>query len=774
MKRLNILLIGGANSLANQLIRQFNKEGHRVSLLTGSPHGGQTYPRVFERYDFSYTSEAIPEVFQSVAPDLTVFTGAYDANFPWVDERRDAVNYVSAVMNILTSYSMVGKGRFLFISSDEVFAADKGTSYTEGEALNADNPHGAALVQAEDICRRFMEDVSTDIILARLSGYYHLPKTPEDVDNAVSEFCLRYLKDGAVPMPDDQVMTPLSEADAVYFLTRLATTPTHKESVYHISSGKEISAGELKQMIGEAAAAAGYQIPTGEAEKADSASGKGLKARLLRHLERRAGGGDPTADRKRSVAFTHLNYPQAVLDVSRFREEFGVNRLADLGKDVRAITAHMLQNAEAFLNAGPEQASLAKLLIQELGVLFHAAVPFLENLICFVAVFLLNTRVDGSRFIEKIDLYLIYVLLFAILYGQHQAIFSAFLASVGFLFFTLRGNAGGGVLLDYNTYVWIAHLFILGLAVGYLKDRLTDQKSEAVLDYEHMTQQIDDVREINRSNVRVKDALQTEVINQNDSIGKIYEITSTLDRYNSEDVFFHAMDILRQIMGSDDIALYTVANGDYARLFSASSNLAASLGNSIRYRELPGLYEAVKDGKPYINRSLQEGLPMMACGIREGEELRTIIMIWSLPWEKMTLGQAGILSVTSMLIQNAVLRAQRFLDVMHAERFIGETRILKPEAFASILESYHNAAKEHLTRYTLLRIEEAGAPAIELGNQASGLLRQDDHLGLGTDGSLYVLLPNTSLKNAEFAIRRLGNGGLKTAVVDTVKDEEAV
>ena len=65
----------------------------------------------------------------------------------------------------------------------------------------------------------------------------------------------------------------------------------------------------------------------------------------------------------------------------------------------------------------------------------------------------------------------------------------------------------------------------------------------------------------------------------------------------------------------------------------------------------------------YINRRLVENMPMMACAIRENEEIRTIIMIWQLPWEKMTLGQSSVLTVTSMLIQNAILRAQRFLEI---------------------------------------------------------------------------------------------------------------
>ena len=83
MRRKNILVIGGPGSLTGQLIRSFSKEGHRVSLLTGSRNSEAKYPRVFERYDFPYASENLPDVFESVSPDVTVFAGAYDSSFSW-------------------------------------------------------------------------------------------------------------------------------------------------------------------------------------------------------------------------------------------------------------------------------------------------------------------------------------------------------------------------------------------------------------------------------------------------------------------------------------------------------------------------------------------------------------------------------------------------------------------------------------------------------------------------------------------------------------------
>ena len=69
------------------------------------------------------------------------------------------------------------------------------------------------------------------------------------------------------------------------------------------------------------------------------------------------------------------------------------------------------------------------------------------------------------------DFYLLYVLLFAIVYGQQQAIFSALLATAGYCFRQMYDKTGFEVLLDYNTYVWMAQLFIVGMVVGYMKIR---------------------------------------------------------------------------------------------------------------------------------------------------------------------------------------------------------------------------------------------------------------------------------------------------------------
>lgn len=64
------------------------------------------------------------------------------------------------------------------------------------------------------------------------------------------------------------------------------------------------------------------------------------------------------------------------------------------------------------------------------------------------------------------------MLLFAIVYGQQQAIFSALLATAGYCFRQMYNQSGLEVLMDYSTYIWMAQLFILGMVVGYMRDQI--------------------------------------------------------------------------------------------------------------------------------------------------------------------------------------------------------------------------------------------------------------------------------------------------------------
>lgn len=122
-------------------------------------------------------------------------------------------------------------------------------------------------------------------------------------------------------------------------------------------------------------------------------------------------------------------------------------------------------------------------------------------------------------------------------------------------------------------------------------------------DEEHLTGQIADLQEINATNVRIKAAMEQQLIGHQDSIGKNlpdYIQAGTADAGGGT---FCGRGNDERTVATEDV-LYTVPETEYARLFSASSKRARSLGNSIRYREMPDIYQELAERRVYINKAM--------------------------------------------------------------------------------------------------------------------------------------------------------------------------
>ena len=130
-KGMTVLLIGGSSRFMDSVIDKMNKSGHQVYLLTGRKDKRSSYKRVFEKYNFEYNTESIEDIFKSIRPELVVFMGAYDTNFDWSMARQESVRYSTALTNLLSAYSMTGKGRFVYISSQEVYSSSYGADVRE-------------------------------------------------------------------------------------------------------------------------------------------------------------------------------------------------------------------------------------------------------------------------------------------------------------------------------------------------------------------------------------------------------------------------------------------------------------------------------------------------------------------------------------------------------------------------------------------------------------------------------------------------------------------
>ena len=716
---MNILLIGGSCSLINNLIVKFRKEGHRVYLLTGEKYQKKKYEKVFETYNFTYDSEKLSDIIDSVNPDVTICMGAFDSNYRWKEE-REAVKVSSHLVNILMACTQEKKGKVIFLSSDEVYYGDYEEKLQEESPLSGKGVRASMLIQAESICRNFRQNWGLDLTVLRLDHVYNQPKRLEDVNHIGALMCLEAIKMGCITVQENHEFSLLNEKDAVEFIYCIAKKP-QKYEIYHLSSETIVSEVELAGMIQKS-----FTEPI-------------------------------------NVIVTEGIQERCVLSAERFKEEYRKSAICELEPAIRKMASYMQKHKALFVDLDEEKLPWWKRLLNQWAWLIRSMIPFLENMICFIPFFMMNNRTVGSQYFANLDPYLLYVLLFAIVYGQQQATFSAILAVAGYLFRQMYTRSGFEVVLDYNTYVWIAQLFILGLVVGYMRDQIRLMRMESKEMEEHLSRQIVDIKEINESNVRVKEIMEHQLIEHEDSIGKIYSITSKLDQQEPEEVLFDAVEMMKELMHTEDVAIYNIVNEDYARMFSASSVKSRSLGNSIRYKEMEAVYDELKEQKVYINKSMDERYPLMANAIFEGGQMKMLIFLWGLGWERMTLGQANYLVVVSYLIQNAVLRARRYMSVLEEKRYLKKSRILEPDAFRTLVKSYSHAANRNLVEYTLLRIHTPNKIKTT-ANETEKFLRSTDYFGVLSNKKLYVLLANTSAEDAVFVQKRFAENGYETTI----------
>lgn len=726
---MNILLAGGSSGLREQLIRKFKKEGHRVFLLTGSRFKEKLPEKVFEAYWFPYDSDSVHSVFESVYPDVTIFLGAYDPNFRWEDGEKASVRFTTALTNLLMSFGSTGKGRFLYLSSEEVYGSGSEADLTEEDPPKPVSVKGITLAQGEAICSSFGDFSGKDVVTLRLQNLYGIPGKRSQCGETLTWLCLEAFRGNELRVDENRKFALLYEMDAVVYLYDVAVCKYHEYSLYNLSSSQETSEAEIGRLV------------LATMRRNESAS---------------------------LVTRQSIPGSRCVLSNLRFVKEFGAVIRGDTKKNIDRIAERMETAPDLFLTDADWKPSLFERLMQRAGWLTRALIPFLENLIAFVLFFLLYSYGLGSEYLNRLDVFLLYVLLFALVHGQQQAVFSALLSSIGY--FIRMSSAQGGFTLSigYNIYIWIAQLFIVGLVVGRLRDRIQLLKDEAADEQEYIAGQLADIRSINESNVRVKDALTTQIVNHNDSIGKIYSVTSGLDQLMPEEVLFRAASMLGDLMDSRDVAIYTVSGPTYARLFSATSQKARAGGNSIRYMECGEMSEALKNRRPYINRSLDERYPMMASAIYNEDGMQVIVMIWSLPWDHMTLGQADYLVICGRLIQNAVVHANRYLSFQEGERYLNRLEILNQDSFRKLVEAFLRAKSDGLTECSLLEVDVKENSLEETGKAALEILRASDYVGEGEKGRMLALLTNTNREEAAIVQSRFEKKGYHSQMREAI------
>lgn len=725
---MNVLIVGGYSVFVSQLIEKFNKEGWEVYLLTGSKNPTHRHPYVFEQYDFRYDADSIKEIIDSAAPDLIIFTGAYDVNLISGKTRRESMYYMSSLVNLLMAAQMLGVPKFAYLSSHEVYEESYGNPVTEEQTATPVSTKGMLVSQGENLVTRYGDTTDMDTYVLRLDHLYWIPRKREEVGEIHAQLCLEALRGGKVPASEKHIFSSVYISDAVFAIYEILDRKEHRHRIYQITSSEEENEIEIARVIQETSA-------------------KNITIK------------------DNTIGLTKRN----IMSGQRVKEEFGITARFGYKEQVREMMSCMEKNRNAFLKREEREGSWFQRLLRRFEKLFFALLPLAENMFVFLMVFLLNNRTADNEYFRRVDVFLLYVLLFAVFYGKRQAIVSAFLSTAGFIFRQAYYRTAIEVLVDYNIYIWMAQLFIVGMAVGHLRDNLkiiSDDKDEEIA---FLSGQLDDIYDINSSNLKVKNILEDHIVSYDDSLGVLQDMTASLELLNPGEAMYQAAEVLTRVLGTKDVSIYKVSNSDYCRLLVATTDDARKLGKSLKYSAVEDLCGSLGKNEVYVNRTLDARMPAMAYGLRHGDRLEYILMAWNLPFEKISLHQMNLLKVIGYMVHNAITRSDVYLEAISDKRYLPGTGILNEEAFEEEMETSREISRHEYGESAIICVDSAG-PIETLREDGEKLqrmsellmknLRETDCVGVGRDGYIYVLLANSNAQEAGIVIRRFESQGI--------------
>ena len=711
----NVLIVGAEKGFSRTIEQRLKREGmntYLVSPVTSKLEAPN--PRHFHN-DFS--SSSMYDVMLCCNPDVVIFAEGFDPSHRWdkaANENERYLAYVSNLSNVVRFAKKANVSRFIYLSSDSVYADDTGLNLEEAVEPNSLEEDGTGFGMGEAISQGMKHFSKMQIISLRFDELYGVPADATECRDIVTSLCLQAVADKKMDVDKERVVAPVFERDAAEAVWKLVKAEKVNQNTYHIS-GPEISQEAIAEKIRET-----YDK---QCEIVLEDDGKGN---------------------------------QKTLKDSFFSKEFGFSVLHSIEDTVPEIITYMKKHASRFI---PEkEKGKTTQWIKDTGKI---VIPYIEGILGWIVVMFLQTTIGQSEGASRIDIFLIYVLLFAVVHGFYLAVFTGMLSMVGFFYLLHLNDSLIAGISSVSTYVWISVLFILGMSVGFLHDEFVRISTEKEDEGEYLSGKIRELSDIATRTNQVKEYFEEQVINSSEGFDLFYSVLSRLDATEEDKVLFEAVQIFRDVMGSKHASVYTCGHNGYYRLLASTSEFVLNQGRSINMSQYLEVFEELKDGGIYTNRNKAEGYPDMACAISDrNNNIAVVLFIWNLPFEKMTLHWSNMLRILSMLTQNAIMRSLQILELSAPDN---DGRFLSIDSYKKILDIYKDAERKGLVHFICLDVV-AREDRAENDRAVEGKIRNSDFL-VKIDNTHYeALLINAFEENVSQVIQRLVGAGFEVKI----------
>jgi len=720
---MDILLVGSDRYIGEKLIDRILLEGEQVGVV-----GFNAPPRIAEtnhnvKYcDYDILSDDFVEVFNVFSPEVVVYYNNCQRDYKYDFTLDDVNKHVEEFLKT-TQLAFEKKTRkFIYVSTCAIYDP------------SVENPDENAPVQANNfweaahiICEQHISNVrrveNADCLVLRAATVYGPGQNAKN-----SEISL-YLESKKMNTPRYSAMIE-AEVDYIYIddlISAIYKAIDSKETgVINIASGGRIETNLLHRVMD------GLYVSQVIHANAFSLT-KGVNvARAAKNLG----------------FVTHTSIIDGITNTINYK------KLPDKGLS-RFHRGHKL-----------------KAFFQNIKNRYNKEGAF-KNLLIYIEIFALFGVVAYFTMVRKttmllgfIDIRVLYIMVISALHGARRSMLAAVLCigMVVYDFIHIRGY-GPLILLYDSTVLSAIFLFIfVSILWGFLKDRNQLRLSEEIADNEKKDKQLQHVRRMYNESLRVKDALQRQILKSENSLGQMFEMVSKLDTLNIDRLRNDIVLVTEQIMDSHSVAFFRLSRDKkFMRLLAKSTDLEIDK-KSVLVAESQEFSEIVQHRGLYVNREIEfEGQIRMAYTIEMDGEIIAIVALYDIVFDDLNLSYQNRFVVAMSMVTQSVVRAYHYSRAVEDKIYYEGTNILKPDPFKDRVMQSIELKEKGKQEYVLV---EVVSDNLERCKQiVPTMIREFDYVGLG-NGKLFVLYNNTSLKEFEFVKKRLSANKINVKMID--------
>lgn len=696
-------------------VNQINRLGRKVILTGGRAFWDEQLERLFVKENWEYFREhGNPERLKEMLRIHNIPVLIY----VWPAERQAAerIDALQRLADILSLAYECGTEAVYFVSTAAAVKTE--------ESRRADD--GMAMV-AEQAVKAWSEWADIPVTIIRLPEVYGPDSTPKD--GLVARTLYASVKKEVLPRMDNET-TPrdfLYSADAVYGIYRAVARGCYGEEL-NLGTGNGLTAGAFADWIKDVT-----ELP-GIYEDSD---------------------------------FKAFPYVQPVLECKKAQQELGWQLKYDRKKALAETWKYIREKVEADRLEAQERVKNISLQSR-----YKKLIPYAENTIGALLMAGIAYLQHGSTINPQtqLDVNFVYIGAMGLLYGKRQALI-AMAASI--IIFVVASLARGGELISL-TYVpeiilhITAYLFTAALT-GYFSDARRFEKESVEWQKRQYIERQSFLRDLYEETLSVKDKLYRQIVNSDDSIGRLYSIIKPLDSVEPEDIFNQAAAVTSRILNVDNVIIYAMgADGYYLRQKVRMGNLTNDRPRSLRVEDHSYLQTLLQNHTVFVNKELVKDTPDLAAPIIHQDKVIAVIAIYGLSFAQWSLYQQNLLSITARLISASMARAYRYEQDMQEKRFVPGTRILQADEFKKIIKDLENRRKlQGDFPIAVLKADMTNLDYAGLDKCLNHVIRNEDFVGVGNNG-IYILLPDADNDITAMIQARLQGAGVATVVCEAV------